>query len=52
MSAVMNAALSAQGCTLLQYQTIMSALCRSGKITQDGECYHLTSPGACVTVGM
>jgi hypothetical protein len=44
-SGPMFAALSAQGCTLNQYQSIMSALVRAGKLTQDGNVYHIALRG-------
>jgi hypothetical protein len=34
------AALMTQGCTLHQFETLMSALIRTGKIEKRGECYH------------
>lgn len=33
------AALMAQGCTLHQYEQIMSGLVRAGKLRKSGECY-------------
>jgi hypothetical protein len=41
---IIYAALFAQGCTLNQFQTIMDALVRAGKVTRDGECYHIATP--------
>jgi hypothetical protein len=38
---VMYAAMSAQGCTLDQFEQIMSGLCRAGILRRDGHCYHL-----------
>lgn len=38
-SGPMYAALMAQGCTLSQYQSLMSALVRAGKLTQRGNLY-------------
>jgi hypothetical protein len=37
---VIYAALSAQGCTLHQFQQIMGGLVRAGLLTLDGDCYH------------
>ena len=39
-SGIMYAALMAQGCSLEQYQQIMSGLVRAGKLRQSGDCYH------------
>lgn len=36
---VIYAALSAQGCTLTQYQGIMGGLVRAGILKQDGDLY-------------
>jgi len=33
------------GCTLSQYQQIMSGLVRAGLLHQSGECYFLTDAG-------
>ena len=33
------AALMAQGCTMNQFEQIMSALVRTGKVTKEGHCY-------------
>lgn len=33
------AALMAQGCTLHQYEQIMSGLVRAGKLRKSGDCY-------------
>lgn len=33
------AALMSQGCTLNQFESLMSALIRAGKVTKQGECY-------------
>jgi hypothetical protein len=38
---VIYAALSAQGCTLRQYEGIMGGLVRAGILTQDGDLYHV-----------
>ena len=38
------AALMAQGASLSQYESLMSALVRSGKLERRGHCYHV--PGA------
>lgn len=35
------AALMAQGCTLSQFESLMGALVRTGKVTRRGECYHV-----------
>ena len=35
----MYAALMAHGCTLNQFEQIMSALVRVGKLTKHGDCY-------------
>ena len=34
------AALMAHGCTLHQYEQIMSGLCKAGKLRKVGELYH------------
>jgi len=41
-SGVMYAALMSQGCSLNQYQSLMSALVNSGKIRQDGDLYFIS----------
>ncbi len=38
---VMYAALMAQGCTLHQFEQIMSGMVRAGKLTKRGDCYHI-----------
>jgi len=40
-SGVLYAALNAQGCTLSQYQSLMSALERAGKVRSDGNLYFV-----------
>jgi hypothetical protein len=35
------AALMAQGCTLSQFESLMGALVRTGKLTKRGQCYHV-----------
>ena len=42
---VIYAALMAQGCTLNQFQQIMSQLVSAGMLTQDGDCYTATEKG-------
>ena len=42
---VIYAALMSQGCTLNQFQQIMSQLVGAGMLTQDGECYTATEKG-------
>lgn len=42
---VIYAALMAQGCTLNQFEQIMSQLVNAGMLTQDGECYTATDKG-------
>ena len=37
---VLYAALMSQGCTLNQFESIIGALVRLGRITKDGDCYH------------
>lgn len=39
------AALMAQGCSLNQYQSIMSGLTGAGMLTQSGDCYTATDKG-------
>ena len=46
---VIFAALMAQGCTLAQYQHLMGALVRAGKLTRDGDLYHLATPAVATT---
>jgi len=36
---IIYAALMTQGCSLSQFQSLMSALVRSGKLTQEGDLY-------------
>ena len=36
---VLYAALMAQGCTLNQFESLMGALCRAGKVRQNGHLY-------------
>lgn len=43
---VIYAALMAQGCTLSQYQSIMSGLVRAGMLTQNGDCYFVAGGAA------
>ena len=43
---VLYAALMSQGCTLNQFESIMGALVRLGRITKDGECYFIREGGA------
>jgi hypothetical protein len=38
-SGVMYAALSAQGCSLNQYRSIMAGLERAGLVKKEGDCY-------------
>lgn len=38
---ILYAALMTQGCTLSQFESLMAALCRTGKLEKRGECYHL-----------
>ena len=38
---VIYAALMAQGCTLAQYESIMSAMVRSGNLTRHGDLYRV-----------
>ena len=38
---VIFAALSAHGCTLSQYQSLMSGLVQAGKLVRDGDLYRL-----------
>lgn len=42
---VIYAALMSQGCTLDQFQQIMSQLVGAGMLTQDGDCYTATDKG-------
>mgnify|MGYP001005788984 CR=1 FL=1 len=37
---VLYAALMSQGCTLSQFESLMGALCRTGRIVKRGECYY------------
>lgn len=37
---VLYAALMGHGCTLSQFESIMGALVRSGRVRKVGECYH------------
>ena len=37
---ILYAALITSGCTLSQFQQIMSGLVRAGYLRQSGECYH------------
>ena len=39
-SGILYAGLMAQGCSLSQYQSLMGALERAGKVRLDGDCYH------------
>jgi predicted transcriptional regulator len=43
---VIYAALMAQGCTLNQFNQIMSQLVGAGMLTQDGDCYTATDKGS------
>jgi hypothetical protein len=43
---VIFAAMHAQGCSLGQYESIMSGLVSIGKLRRSGDLYHLTSSGA------
>lgn len=36
------AALMAQGCSLSQFESLMGALVRSGRVEKRGDCYHAT----------
>lgn len=38
---VLYAALMAQGCTLNQFESLMGALTRAGKLSKCGECYFV-----------
>jgi hypothetical protein len=38
---VIFAALSAQGCTLSQYQSLISGLVQAGKLARDGDLYRV-----------
>ena len=40
-SGPMYAALMSQGCTLNQYQSLMGALVRTGKLRQEGDLYFI-----------
>ncbi len=42
---VMYAALMSQGCTLNQFESIMGALVRMGRVTKDGDCYRIVESG-------
>ena len=43
---VIYAALMAGGCTLAQYESIMSAMVRSGILTRHGDLYRVVPAGA------
>lgn len=43
---VMYAAMMAQGCTLDQFNQIMSAMVRAGKLQRQGDCYVEAAPAA------
>ncbi len=43
---VIYAALMASGCTLTQYETIMSAMVRSRILTRHGDLYRVAAAGA------
>lgn len=43
---VIFAALMERGCSLEQYQQLMGALVRAGKLTREGDLYHLATPTA------
>ena len=43
---VIYATLMANGCTLAQYESIMSAMVRSGILTRHGDLYRVTPAGA------
>ena len=43
---VMYAALMAHGCTLNQFESIMGALVRAGKLRKSGDCYHVVEVSA------
>ena len=38
---IIYAALMTAGCTLPQYEQIMSGMVSAGILTQDGDCYHV-----------
>ena len=38
---ILYAALMEQGCTLDQFEQIMSGMVRAGVLTKEGECYHV-----------
>lgn len=38
---VMYAALMAHGITLAQFEQLMGAIVRSGKVVKRGQCYHI-----------
>jgi hypothetical protein len=38
---VLYAALMAQGCTLQQFESLMGAMVRAGRLVKKGECYHV-----------
>jgi hypothetical protein len=38
---IMYAAMMGQGCTLNQFEQIMSGMVRAGVLTKSGECYHV-----------
>ena len=42
---IIFAALQAQGCSLHQYEQIMSGLTRAGMLERDGDCYTATERG-------
>jgi len=44
-SGVMYAALSSQGCTLQQYQSLMGSMKRRGLVSEEGDCYTITEAG-------
>ncbi len=43
---VMYAALMAHGCSLNQFESIMSTLVRLGRVEKRGECYFIREGGA------
>ena len=42
---IIFAALQAQGCSLHQYEQIMSGIVRAGMLERDGDCYTATGKG-------
>jgi hypothetical protein len=44
-SGPMYLAMQEQGCTLSQYQSIMGALVRAGRLVQDGHVYRIAEAG-------